>query len=171
MAGVRRVIEGKGLLTTRRSRVEFHISFPVRGYTDASGVRLNSIATVLNTPMSFVSFNNLPNSSANVLAIKQQQPPPVVDLDVLQAASRVLQEQLHKDTQIIPDHGDMFAYSAYLHFRSVSPFPYAKQPEVPASTAFSRMIIECHSSRENWRESQRVYSSISLVRDVLCLLW
>jgi len=78
-------------------------------------VRLNTIATNLNTSMSFVSFNNLPNSSTNVLAIKQQQPPPVVDLDVLQAASRVLQEQLLKDTQIIPDHGEMFAYSAYLH--------------------------------------------------------
>lgn len=84
-------------------------------------MRLNAIATVLNTSMSFVSFNNLPNSSANVLAIKQQQPPPVVDLDVLQAASRVLQEQLHKDTQIIPDHGEMFAYSAYLYPRLVPP--------------------------------------------------
>jgi nuclear pore complex protein Nup155 len=69
--------------------------------------------------MSFVSFNNLPSSSANVLAIKQQQPPPVVDLDVLQAASRVLQEQLLKDAQIIPDHGEMFAYSAYLHLHLV----------------------------------------------------
>ena len=48
-------------------------------------------ATKLNIPsMSLVSFNNLPNSSTNVLAIKQQQPPLVVDLDALQAASRVL---------------------------------------------------------------------------------
>ena len=69
--------------------------------------------------MSFVSFNNLPNSSTNVLAIKQQQPPPVVDLDVLQAASRVLQEQLLKDAQIIPDHGEMFAYSGHLYLRLV----------------------------------------------------
>jgi hypothetical protein len=64
--------------------------------------------------MSFVSFSNPQNPSGNVLAIKQQQQPPVVDLDVLQAASRVLQEQLLKDAQIIPDHGEMFAYSAYL---------------------------------------------------------
>jgi hypothetical protein len=69
--------------------------------------------------MSFVSFNNLQNPSGNVLAIKQQQPPPVVDLDVLQAASRVLQEQLLKDAQIIPDHGEMFAYSAYLRSHPV----------------------------------------------------
>ena len=66
--------------------------------------------------MSFVSFNNLPNSSTNVLTVKQQQPPAVVDLDVLQAASRVLHEQLHKDAQTIPDYGEMFAYSAYLRF-------------------------------------------------------
>ena len=85
-------------------------------------MRLNTIATNLTTSMSFVSFNNLPNPSTNVLAIKQHQPPPVVDLDVLQAASRVLQEQLHKDTQIIPDHGEMVAYSAYLRFRLVPPF-------------------------------------------------
>jgi len=68
--------------------------------------------------MSLVPFNNQ-NSSSNVLAIRQQQPPPVVDLDVLQAASRVLQEQLLKDAQIIPDHGEMFAYSAYLYLRLV----------------------------------------------------
>lgn len=81
---------------------------------------LNTIATRLNIPsMSLVSFNNLPNSSINVLSIKQQQPPPVVDLDVLQAASRVLQEQLLKDTQIIPDHGEMFAYSASPHLHLV----------------------------------------------------
>lgn len=73
--------------------------------------------------MSFLSFNNLQNPSANVLAIKQQQPPPVVDLDVLQAASRVLQEQLLKDAQIIPDHGEMFAYSAY-------PRPHLVEPPV-----------------------------------------
>ena len=104
------------MLTTRRSRVEFHFLFPPEDtQTRRFCVRLNTIATNLNTSMSFVSFNNLPNSSTNVLAIKQQQPPPVVDLDVLQAASRVLQEQLLKDTQIIPDHGEMFAYSAYLH--------------------------------------------------------
>ena len=116
--------------------------------------------------MSFVSFNNIPNSSANVLAIKQQQPPPVVDLDVLQAASRVLQEQLLKDTQIIPDHGEMFAYSAYLHFHLVRPsFPYPQQLEALASTAFSQMIIEYRFSRENSRASQRVCSSILLVRD------
>lgn len=83
-------------------------------------VHLNAIATGLNiTSMSFVSFNNLPNPSTNVLAIKQQQPPPLVDLDVLQAASRVLQEQLLKDAQIIPDHGEMFAYSVYLDLRLV----------------------------------------------------
>jgi len=128
-------------------------------------VRLNTIATNLTTSMSFVSFNSLSNPPTNVLAIKQQQPPPVVDLDVLQAASRVLQEQLHKDAQIIPDHGEMFAYSAYLHFRPAPLFSYVRQPGVLASTAFSRMIIECRSSRENWRESQRAYSSISLVRE------
>lgn len=74
--------------------------------------------------MSFVSFNNLQNPSTNVLAVKQQQPSPVVDLDVLQAASRVLQEQLLKDAQIIPDHGEMFAYSPYprLHFLEVPVF-------------------------------------------------
>ena len=83
-------------------------------------VNLNAIAVRLNIPsMSLVSFNNLPNSSTNVLAIKAQQPPPVVDLDVLQAATRVLQEQLLKDAQIIPDHGEMFAYSAYLCLRLV----------------------------------------------------
>ena len=114
--------------------------------------------------MSFISFNNLPDSSTNVLVIKQQQPPPVVDLDVLQAASRVLQEQLLKDAQIIPDHGEMFAYSAHLHLRLVQ-FSYAKQPEAPASTVSSRMIIECHSLRENWRESRKVCFSISPVRD------
>jgi hypothetical protein len=64
--------------------------------------------------MSFVSFNNLPNSSTNVITVKQQQPPAVVGLGVLQAASRVLHEQLHKDAQTIPDYGEMFAYSAYL---------------------------------------------------------
>lgn len=64
--------------------------------------------------MSFVSFSNIRNPSANVLNIKQHQPPPVVDLELLQAGSMVLQEQLLKDTQIIPDHGEMFAYSVYL---------------------------------------------------------
>ena len=71
--------------------------------------------------MSFVSFNDLQNPSTNVLAIKQQQPLPVVDLEVLQAASRVLQEQLLKDAQIIPDHGEMFAYSAYFRPHPVQP--------------------------------------------------
>jgi len=118
--------------------------------------------------MSFVSFNNFPDSSTNVLVIKQQQPPPVVDLDVLQAASRVLQEQLLKDTQIIPDHGEMFAYSAYLHLRLVQ-FSYTKQPEAPASTVSSRMIIECHSLRENWQESRKVCFSISPVCDRIVL--
>jgi hypothetical protein len=42
---------------------------------------------------------------------------------------------------------------------------YAQQPEALASTVFSRMITESRSSRENWREFQRVYSNISLVRD------
>ena len=158
-------VKVKDLLTTRRSRAEFHIA---RGTfrRDWFCVRLNTIALRLNIPsMSFVSFNTLQNPSSNVLTIKPQQPPPVVDLDVLQAASRVLQEQLLKDAQIIPDHGEMFAYSAYLCLRLVrTSFSYAKQPEVLASTAFSRMIIEYHSSRENWREFQRVYSSISLVR-------
>lgn len=107
---------------------------------------VNTIALRLHIPsMSFVSFNNLRNPSTNVLAIKQQQPPPVVDLDVLQAANRVLQEQLLKDVQIIPDHGEMFAYSAYLRSHSsYFSFSYAKQPEALASTAFPRMIIECH---------------------------
>jgi hypothetical protein len=114
--------------------------------------------------MSFVSFNNLQNLSTNVLAIKQQPPLPVVDLEVLQAASRVLQEQLLKDAQIIPDHGEMFAYSAYFHLY------FAEFPTLPlnqlgalANTAFSLMIIACHSSRENLPEFQRVCSSISLV--------
>jgi hypothetical protein len=31
-----------------------------------------------------------------------------------------LQEQLLKDAQIIPDHGEMFAYSACLHLHLVS---------------------------------------------------
>ena len=89
--------------------------------SDDTKTRLvNTIALRLHIPsMSFVSFNNLRNPSTNVLAIKQQQPPPVVDLDVLQAANRVLQEQLLKDVQIIPDHGEMFAYSAYLRSHSV----------------------------------------------------
>lgn len=115
-------VKEKDVLTTRRSRAEFHI-IRARGYPNASSLCApRTIATRLKIPsMSFVSFNNIPNSSANVLAIKQQQPPPVVDLDVLQAASRVLQEQLLKDTQIIPDHGEMFAYSAYLHFHLVQP--------------------------------------------------
>lgn len=96
-----------------RSRAEFYIFCR---QTDAFRlVRLNTIAVRLKIPsMSLVPFNNLPNSSTNVPAVKPQQPPPVVDLDVLQAATRVLQEQLLKDAQIIPDHGEMFAYSAYL---------------------------------------------------------
>ena len=116
--------------------------------------------------MSFVSFNNLQNPSTNVLAIKQQQPPPVVDLEVLQAASRVLQEQLLKDAQIIPEHGEMFAYSGYLLVCLVEyPISYVKQPEAPANTAFSRMIIEYLSSRENSRGFRRVCSNILPVRD------
>ena len=35
------------------------------------------------------------------------KPAPVLDLPALQAASRVLQEQLVKDSQVVPDLGDM----------------------------------------------------------------
>jgi len=69
--------------------------------------------------MFLVPFNNPQNFSANILAIRQQQPPPVVDLGVLHAANRVLQEQLLKDAQIIPDHGEMFTYSAHSRLRLV----------------------------------------------------
>ena len=86
--------------------------------------------------MSFVSFNNLPSSSTNVLTIKQQQPPPVVDLDVLQAATRVLQEQLLKDAQIIPDYGEMFAYSAHLHLRLIQ-FPVFLRDTAGSSGQYS----------------------------------
>ncbi|KAI0374276.1 nucleoporin [Pilatotrama ljubarskyi] len=52
-------------------------------------------------------------ASANASKLRQTQaaskPAPVVDLPALQAASRVLQEQLVKDSQIIPDLGDMIS--------------------------------------------------------------
>ena len=59
-----------------------------------------------------------------------------------------------------------FLHTVRILHRPIKPsISYAQQAEVLASTVFSRMIIECHSLRENWRESQRVCSSISLVRD------
>ena len=113
-----------------------YISFPARGHRRVRFC-LNTIAARLDvTSMSFVSFNNLPNPSTNVLAIKQQQPPPVVDLDVLQAASRVLQEQLLKDAQIIPDYGEMFAYGAHLHFHLVQ-FPVFLRETAGSSGQYS----------------------------------
>lgn len=46
------------------------------------------------------------------------KPPPVLDLPALQAASRVLHEQIAKDAQIVPDLGDMLTIRTFI-IRSV----------------------------------------------------
>lgn len=48
------------------------------------------------------SFSGRPRNGQTV-----SKPPPVLDLAALQTASHVLQEQLAKDAQIVPDLGDM----------------------------------------------------------------
>lgn len=57
-------------------------------------------------------------TSDNALPIRQPQstskPAPVVDLPALQNASRVLQDQFLKDSQIIPDLGDTLTTRMYM---------------------------------------------------------
>ena len=54
-------------------------------------------------------------TSVNGSKFRQAQaaskPAPVLDLPALQAASRVLQDQLVKDSQAVPDLGDMICAS------------------------------------------------------------
>jgi hypothetical protein len=60
-------------------------------------------------PPKFPPFARLSTNQNALIGRQSQQPPrpaPVVDLDVLQNASRVLQDQFVKDSQIIPDLGD-----------------------------------------------------------------
>jgi diaminopimelate epimerase len=57
----------------------------------------------------FVSSRPSGNSGPSNASIKQGQQP--VDLHALQNASRVLQDQFAKDTQIIPDLGELLAAS------------------------------------------------------------
>lgn len=60
-------------------------------------------------------------ASVNGSKFKQTQvaskPAPVLDLPALQAASRVLQEQLVKDSQAVPDLGDMICMCNLVHVR------------------------------------------------------
>ena len=69
----------------------------------------SSIATQQNFASSSTSGPLI--ASVNGGKLRQAQaaskPAPVLDLTALQAASRVLQEQLVKDSQIVPDLGDM----------------------------------------------------------------
>jgi len=51
-------------------------------------------------------FPGLSNQPISRQLPQPPRPVPVVDLDVLQNASRVLQDQFVKDSQIIPDLGD-----------------------------------------------------------------
>jgi hypothetical protein len=75
-------------------------------YSDCWKILLYLMAALL-------SSTNLPGSSStNVLVPKQQQPLSSLDIPALQVASRVLQDQMMKDTQIIPDLGEMFTYGA-----------------------------------------------------------
>jgi len=69
---------------------------------------------IMSSSLGFVHprpFVDLSRSTGDyVVATRQLQttsrPAPVVDLQVLQNASRVLQDQFLKDSQIIPDLGD-----------------------------------------------------------------
>ena len=64
-------------------------------------------------PQNYASTSNSGPLTASVNGSKFRQaqvaskPAPVLDLPALQAASRVLQDQLVKDSQVIPDLGDM----------------------------------------------------------------
>ena len=62
------------------------------------------MTSTLGPPFPFAGL-----STNQPISRQLQHPPrpvPVVDLDVLQNASRVLQDQFVKDSQIIPDLGD-----------------------------------------------------------------
>ncbi|KAI0670007.1 nucleoporin [Trametes maxima] len=66
-------------------------------------------------------------ASGNGSKLRQAQaaskPAPVLDLPALQAASRVLQEQLVKDSQIVPDLNDMICESGSPSSASYTVFP------------------------------------------------
>lgn len=122
--------------------------------------------SISNSDMSsFLSFSNVPSSSTNVLGTRQPQPPPVVDIPALQSASRVLQDQLVKDAQIIPDLGEMFTSCAskpllcqlFTNFRSLQ---LVSQPR----TASFPMTIASPIKNDVWLEYQKAYSNTIQVR-------
>ncbi|KIJ68529.1 hypothetical protein HYDPIDRAFT_82110 [Hydnomerulius pinastri MD-312] len=77
---------------------------------------------------SYSSKPQLPSNSANGSAFRpnqiQSRPTQVVDLPGLQSASRVLHDQLVKDSQIIPDIGEMLMARPSSAFYSVFPDDY-----------------------------------------------
>lgn len=142
-----------------------------------------SSATVLGLSMAFRSslslHQNLASTSAsgplvasiNGSKFKQVQsaskPAPVLDLPALHAASRVLQEQLVKDSQAVPDLGDMICMSL-LSRRTASCSPVHQRgcrlrlptPCFPTTTALP-------SRKESILEYRRTYGNTTHVS----LLW
>ncbi|KAI0639300.1 nucleoporin [Trametes polyzona] len=87
---------------------------------------LSSVAGQPNLASSSSSGPLLASVSGSKLRQAQtaSKPVPVLDLPALQAASRVLHEQLVKDSQIIPDLGDMIAGSPSSASYTVFPDDY-----------------------------------------------
>ncbi|KAF9229208.1 nucleoporin [Gyrodon lividus] len=81
-------------------------------------------------PLLFASYSSkpqLPSLTANATILRthqlQSRPSPVVDLPALQSASRVLHDQFVKDSQIIPDIGEMLMAPGGSSSASYSVFP------------------------------------------------
>ncbi|KAF9244625.1 nucleoporin [Melanogaster broomeanus] len=76
---------------------------------------------------SYSSKPQLPSHTANAAGLRtnqlQSRPSPVVDLSGLQSASRVLHDQFLKDSQIVPDIGDLLMAPGASSSASYSVFP------------------------------------------------
>ena len=99
------------------------------------------------------------------------KPAALLDLPALQAASRVLQEQLAKDAQTVPDLGDMLTIRTFFVFLSINSWrvinPFLR-PQLASSlqlhTRFSRMTTVSHFRNGDWLGYQKGSSNITTVR-------
>ncbi|KDQ63476.1 hypothetical protein JAAARDRAFT_695291 [Jaapia argillacea MUCL 33604] len=98
------------------------------------------------------------------LATRQPQsgpPPPIVDLPALQSASRVLQDQLAKDAQLVPDLGEMLTIPGAQSSASYSVFP--DDYRVPFQ---KRRLIGIPDSLFQYYDSTQLTSHMGLMPEV-----